>query len=64
MDYARFAHMLLNGGALDGNRVLGKKTVSLMTNDQLSPTVNRGPFFLNTKVLPPRWTGRPKSAIP
>jgi hypothetical protein len=27
-------------------------------------TDNRGPFFLNTKVLPPRWTGRPKSAIP
>ena len=46
MDYARFAHMLLNGGALDGDRVLGKKTVALMTNDQLSPTLNRGPFFL------------------
>jgi CubicO group peptidase (beta-lactamase class C family) len=46
MDYARFAHMLLNNGALDGNRVLGKKTVALMTSDQLSPTLNRGPFFI------------------
>jgi hypothetical protein len=27
-------------------------------------TDNRGPFFLNTRLLPPRWTGKPKSAIP
>jgi CubicO group peptidase (beta-lactamase class C family) len=29
-DYARFAQMLLNGGELDGVRVLGRKTVDLM----------------------------------
>ena len=29
-DYARFGQMLLNGGELDGNRVLGRKTVDLM----------------------------------
>jgi hypothetical protein len=27
-------------------------------------TDNRGPFFLNTRLLPPRWTGGPKPAIP
>jgi CubicO group peptidase (beta-lactamase class C family) len=30
-DYARFLQMLLNGGELDGNRILGRKTVELMT---------------------------------
>ena len=29
-DYMRFCQMLLNGGALDGVRILGKKTVELM----------------------------------
>jgi CubicO group peptidase (beta-lactamase class C family) len=30
-DYLRFARMLLNGGELDGVRLLGRKTVELMT---------------------------------
>ena len=30
-DYARFANMLLNGGALDGVRLLSPKTIELMT---------------------------------
>ena len=30
-DYARFANMLVNGGALDGARLLSPKTVELMT---------------------------------
>jgi CubicO group peptidase (beta-lactamase class C family) len=46
MDYARFAHMLLNGGSLGGTQILGKKTVELMTNDQLQPGIDRGPFFI------------------
>ena len=29
-DYMRFSQMLLNGGELDGTRILGKKTVELM----------------------------------
>ena len=33
-DYARFLQMLLNGGALDGIRVLSPKTVALMTTNQ------------------------------
>jgi CubicO group peptidase (beta-lactamase class C family) len=34
-DYARFLQMLLNGGELDGRRLLGRKTVELMTVDHL-----------------------------
>jgi CubicO group peptidase (beta-lactamase class C family) len=34
-DYARFLQMLLNGGELDGVRVLSPKTVELMTVDHL-----------------------------
>ena len=34
-DYARFAQMLLNGGELDGVRILGRKTIELMTVDHL-----------------------------
>ncbi|MGD8277876.1 MAG: serine hydrolase domain-containing protein [Gemmatimonadota bacterium] len=34
-DYARFLEMMRNGGELDGVRVLGRKTVELMTADQL-----------------------------
>ena len=32
-DYARFGQMLLNGGELDGVRVLGRKTVELMVGN-------------------------------
>jgi CubicO group peptidase (beta-lactamase class C family) len=46
MDYARFAHMLLNRGSLDGARILGKKSVELMTTNQLAPTLDLGPFYL------------------
>lgn len=34
-DYLRFCQMLLNGGELDGARVLGRKTVELMTQNHL-----------------------------
>ncbi|MGE5158707.1 MAG: serine hydrolase domain-containing protein [Gemmatimonas sp.] len=39
MDYARFCQMLLNGGALDGTRIIGRKTLELMAADHLSPGV-------------------------
>lgn len=35
-DYARFGQMLLNGGHLDGVRLLGRKTVELMTANHLN----------------------------
>lgn len=34
-DYARFLQMLLNGGELDGRRLLSPKTVELMTKDHI-----------------------------
>lgn len=34
-DYLRFCQMLLNGGELDGIRILSRKTVELMTADHL-----------------------------
>jgi CubicO group peptidase (beta-lactamase class C family) len=42
-DYARFCQLLLNGGELDGARILGRKTVDLMMSNHLahlSPPVN------------------------
>jgi CubicO group peptidase (beta-lactamase class C family) len=41
-DYARFTQMLLNRGVLDGQRLLSRKTVELMTSDHLGsiPSVN------------------------
>jgi len=39
MDYARFCQMLLNGGSLDGNRIIGRKTLELMACDHLAPDV-------------------------
>jgi CubicO group peptidase (beta-lactamase class C family) len=35
-DYARFAQMLLNGGQLDGARLLSRKTVELMMSNHLN----------------------------
>lgn len=43
-DYVRFAQMLLNGGELDGERLLSRKTVQLMTSDHLPPNLGFGTF--------------------
>ena len=40
-DYLRFAQMLLDGGKLEGKRILSRKTVEYMLSNQLAPnTVN------------------------
>jgi CubicO group peptidase (beta-lactamase class C family) len=46
-DYARFLQMLLNGGELDGRRILSRKTVELMTTSHLASDVayNAGQGF-------------------
>jgi len=41
-DYARFSLMLLNGGELDGVRLLGSKTVQLMSSNHLPPSIAQG----------------------
>jgi len=43
-DYARFLQMLLNGGELDGVRVLSPKTVALMTSNHLGTMYANGNF--------------------
>ncbi len=36
-DYARFCQMMLNGGALDGARIITPETIALMTTNVLKP---------------------------
>jgi CubicO group peptidase (beta-lactamase class C family) len=40
-DYLRFGQMLLNGGELDGERILSRTTVALMTSDHLPPAIRQ-----------------------
>ncbi len=55
MDYARFLQMMLNGGELDGKRVLSRKTVELMTVDHIAhlsvPWENGTGFGLGFSIL-------------
>jgi CubicO group peptidase (beta-lactamase class C family) len=44
-DYARLLQMLLNGGTLEGKRVLSPKTVAYMTSDQ-TDGITPGPYYL------------------
>lgn len=52
-DYARFLQMMLNGGELDGKRLLSPKTVELMTVDHLHdiPFTNGVGFGLGYSVV-------------
>ncbi|MFP6872088.1 MAG: serine hydrolase domain-containing protein [Verrucomicrobiales bacterium] len=38
-DYFRFCQMILNGGELDGKRLLKEETIILMTQNQLPPSI-------------------------
>ena len=38
-DYVRFCQMLLNGGTLDGETIIGRKTLQFMASDHLAPSV-------------------------
>jgi CubicO group peptidase (beta-lactamase class C family) len=44
-DYAIFLQMLLNGGSYNGNRILAKRTVEIMTSNQLDFTYNGIDYF-------------------
>ena len=66
-DYMRFARMLLNGGTLDGVRILKPSTISMMSTNQLDPSVTdrrwlpdkgNGGFGIDFAVR----TGQPKNA--
>jgi len=43
-DYARFCQMHLNGGELNGVRLLSPKTLAVMTSDQLPPGIPRSGY--------------------
>jgi CubicO group peptidase (beta-lactamase class C family) len=43
-DYAKFCQMLLNGGELNGVRLLSPKTIAVMTSDQLPPSTLRSGY--------------------
>ena len=46
-DYLRFTQMMLNKGSLDGNRILGPKTIDYMLSNHLGNNINRsGPYYL------------------
>jgi CubicO group peptidase (beta-lactamase class C family) len=48
MDYARFCQMLLGGGTLDGNRIIGRKTLQVMASNHLDSSVK-----INGALMPP-----------
>jgi CubicO group peptidase (beta-lactamase class C family) len=52
-DYGRFLQMLANGGQLDGARILGPRTVALMTTNQLDTMYSAGGlgFGLGFEIL-------------
>ena len=59
MNYMRFARMLVNGGNLDGHRIIARKTLEMMTSDQLGSDVR-------ARTTPPRRrraTPRPRFAV-
>jgi len=45
-DFAIFSQLILNGGELEGVRLLGTKTVELMVANHLGPEVASGPLYL------------------
>jgi CubicO group peptidase (beta-lactamase class C family) len=52
-DYLRFAQMLLDGGELDGVRILAPATVELMTANHLAPNLMTGEFSIGPEIMRP-----------
>lgn len=52
-DYRRFAQMLLNGGELDGARILAPASVALMTANHLAPSLMTGEFSIGSMTMRP-----------
>ncbi|MBN2272398.1 MAG: beta-lactamase family protein [Sedimentisphaerales bacterium] len=50
-DYLRFCQMLLNGGQLDGVRILKESTVAMMTTDQVGQLKQGEGFGLGVSVV-------------
>jgi CubicO group peptidase (beta-lactamase class C family) len=45
-DYLRFVQMLLNGGELDGVRILGPRTVEFMASNHLNDKISKGTNYI------------------
>jgi CubicO group peptidase (beta-lactamase class C family) len=52
-DYLRFAQMLLNGGELDGVRILSPASVQLMSTNHLAPSLMTGEFSIGPELIRP-----------
>ena len=52
-DYARFCQMLVNGGELNGVRLLSPKTLAIMTSDQIPPGTARVGMLEATQEMTP-----------
>jgi CubicO group peptidase (beta-lactamase class C family) len=52
-DYLRFAQMLLNGGELDGVRILAPATVQLMTSNHLAASLMTAEFSAGSTIIRP-----------
>ena len=52
-DYARFCQFLLNGGEVDGVRLVSPKTIELMTSNHLPPGTPIGPDMVRFEALAP-----------
>lgn len=46
LDYARFMQMMVNGGSYNGHQILGRKTIDLMTMNQVGDLSGDGEFGL------------------
>ena len=73
-DYSRFARMLLNGGELDGVRILRPETVRMMSTSQLDPAVTERSWLPSkgrvgfgidfaVRIEPPRKTDEAAGAV-
>ena len=61
-DYLRFCRMVLNGGSLDGQRILHEKAMTLLSNDQMGglsflPMPSSSPLTAATDMFPGQPTG-------
>ena len=45
-DYTRFAAMLSNGGAFEGRRIIGSRTLAFMTSDHLDAKTDKNHYLL------------------
>ena len=52
-DYFRFAQMMLNGGELDGKRILSPATVKLMTSNHVPTELLTGQYSIGAQVMRP-----------